>query len=190
MVKSSTTPSYSAVGNVISYHFLVTNTGNVSLTNVTVTDVPAAPAGALTTGPSCPATPATSPLAPGASETCTGTYTITQADLDNGSVTDSATATGTPPPGTPGSNPVSPPSTASVPAVVTPGLDGGQVLDDALVLGGRRRHQLQLPGHQHRQRLPDQRDGDRRPGGTGRHPHHGAELPGDAGDQPARPGRK
>ena len=36
-------------------------------------------------------------LAPGASETCTGSYTVTQADVDTGSVTNSATASGTNP---------------------------------------------------------------------------------------------
>jgi large repetitive protein len=41
---------------------------------------------------SCPSPP----LAPGASETCTGTYTVTQADVDAGSVTDTATAQATP----------------------------------------------------------------------------------------------
>ncbi len=78
---------------------------------MTVNDVPAAPAGPLTTGPSCPPTPATSPLRPGATETCTGTYTITQADLDNGSVTDSATVTADPPAGP---HPVSAPSSVTI----------------------------------------------------------------------------
>ena len=38
VVKSSTTANYSAVGNTISYAFAVTNTGNTTLTNVSVTD--------------------------------------------------------------------------------------------------------------------------------------------------------
>lgn len=36
-------------------------------------------------------------LAPGASESCTGTYTVTQEDVDNGSLTNTATATATNP---------------------------------------------------------------------------------------------
>ena len=36
-------------------------------------------------------------LAPEASETCTGSYTVTQTDVDTGSVTNSATASGTNP---------------------------------------------------------------------------------------------
>jgi len=40
-------------------------------------------------------------LAPGAWETCTATYTVTQADIDNGSVNDSATVSGVPPSGPP-----------------------------------------------------------------------------------------
>ena len=107
----ATTASPSAVtqaGQVITYSFLVTNTGNVTLTSVAVTSTQTAPAGPLTSAPTC--TSAT--LAAGAKETCTATYTVTQADIDNGSVNDSATVSGDPPSGSPVT---SPSSTASVP---------------------------------------------------------------------------
>ncbi|MEX2557216.1 MAG: choice-of-anchor P family protein [Actinomycetota bacterium] len=73
-------------GDVISYTFVVTNTGNVTLTGITVTD-PKVGLSAI----SCPATA----LAPGASMTCTATYTITQSDIDAGSVTNTGTADST-----------------------------------------------------------------------------------------------
>src|SRR5262249_30313477 len=44
---------------------------------------------------SCPS----SSLAPGASETCTATYTTGQGDVDKGSITNTGTASGTPPTG-------------------------------------------------------------------------------------------
>jgi LPXTG-motif cell wall-anchored protein/uncharacterized repeat protein (TIGR01451 family) len=80
------------VGDTITYAFTVTNTGGVTLTNVTVEDTVG---GVTITGTAIPS------LAPGASNstTYTGTYTITQGDIDNGSFTNTATATGTPPTG-------------------------------------------------------------------------------------------
>jgi uncharacterized repeat protein (TIGR01451 family) len=108
IVKTATPANVSRVGDVISYSFLVTNTGNVTLSNIRVTDTQAAPAGPPTSGPTCPQ-PA---LAPGTSETCTGTYTVTQADVNNGKVNDTAVASGLPPGST---TPVtSPPAPASV----------------------------------------------------------------------------
>ncbi|TFV91845.1 DUF11 domain-containing protein, partial [Algoriphagus kandeliae] len=84
--KSASQPDYDTVGEVITYTFKVTNTGNVTLTNVTVDDqLPElsaiTPASVLS-------------LAPGQSVDFTATYEITQADLDNGSVINEATASG------------------------------------------------------------------------------------------------
>jgi hypothetical protein len=78
-------------GDTISYTFLVTNTGNVEATNITVNDPKLA-------GISCPEPD----LAPGASETCVATtpYTVTAADDAAGDVTNTATATGGDPGGT------------------------------------------------------------------------------------------
>ncbi len=81
LVKTPTPTTYSTVGAVISYSYHVTNTGNVTLAGpVTVTDDHATV--------TCPA----GGLAPGASMTCSATYTIKQADIDAGSVTNTATA--------------------------------------------------------------------------------------------------
>jgi len=102
------TPSpdtYSEVGDVISYSFLVTNTGDVNINSLSVADDNA-------TDESCPLTT----LAPTQSTTCTASYTILQADLDAGSVSNTATASGTPEQGS-----LAPPSdTATVTAVVIP----------------------------------------------------------------------
>ena len=84
--KTSVDTSYSAVGDVLDYSFKVTNSGNVTLTGpFTVADNKA-------TDESCPATAS---LAPGAFITCTASYTVTQADLDAGSVINTATGSGT-----------------------------------------------------------------------------------------------
>ena len=77
-----------SLGDTLTYTFNVTNDGNVNLTSVDVTD-PMTGLSALSCG-------ATS-LAPNASMTCTATYTVTQADVDAGSIYNTATATGTPP---------------------------------------------------------------------------------------------
>jgi uncharacterized repeat protein (TIGR01451 family) len=71
------------VGDDITYSFTVENTGNVSLTNVTVTD----PTATVSGGPIT--------LAVGASDNSsfTASYEITQADIDAGGVTNTATAT-------------------------------------------------------------------------------------------------
>ncbi len=92
IVKSASVASYSSSGTVITYSYKVTNTGNVTLNPVTVTD-PMKGLSAVT----CPDTS----LAPAATETCTATYTTTQADVNAGSISNTGTATGTPPSGPP-----------------------------------------------------------------------------------------
>src|SRR5690554_2311859 len=79
----------SDVGETITYTFTVTNEGNVSLSNVTVTD----PLIAVITGPTGD-TNNDGILDVTETWVYTGTYTITQADIDAGQVTNQATATG------------------------------------------------------------------------------------------------
>ncbi len=83
--------TFADVGETITYSFTVANEGNVSLTGVTVTDPLVTVAG----GPI--------DLAVGGSDntTFTGSYILTQADIDAGGVTNQATATGTDPNGDP-----------------------------------------------------------------------------------------
>jgi uncharacterized repeat protein (TIGR01451 family) len=79
-------------GETITYAFTVTNTGNVTLTNVIITD----PLVTVSGGP-------LATLAPGVVDatTFTATYALTQADIDAGTFTNIATVTGTPPTGAP-----------------------------------------------------------------------------------------
>ncbi|MBO9523210.1 MAG: DUF11 domain-containing protein [Nocardioidaceae bacterium] len=81
-------------GDTISFTFSVQNTGNVTLDPVTVADPLLAGQGITIT---CPA----GPLAPTATRTCTASapYTLTQADIDSGDVSNTATASGTTPSG-------------------------------------------------------------------------------------------
>jgi uncharacterized repeat protein (TIGR01451 family) len=103
VVKTADVPAVSAVGQTVLYTFAVTNTGSVTLHNIDVSDAQAAPSLDSSLGPiTCTSgTNGSITLAPGASDTCSAPYTVTQADLSNGSVTDTATATGYPPCGPP-----------------------------------------------------------------------------------------
>ena len=78
-VKSSTATTFGTPGAVLPYEVLVTNTGNVVLTGITITD-------ARTPNETCPATT----LAPGDAMSCTASYAVTQADIDTGSVANTA----------------------------------------------------------------------------------------------------
>jgi large repetitive protein len=75
---SSYNPYYASVGDIITYTYILTNNGTTDVSGpYTVADTKAA-------GFNCGG--AASPLAPGASTQCTGTYAVTQADLDNETV--------------------------------------------------------------------------------------------------------
>ena len=76
--KVATESGFDSVGDVIHYTITATNTGNVTLHDVVVTDAQ------VSTLDCTPATPVAD-LAPGASITCTASHTIVQADLDAGS---------------------------------------------------------------------------------------------------------
>ncbi len=97
-------------GDTITYAFSVENTGNVTITDIVVTD------------PLLPALSCTIPsLAPAATDSCTATnnvYTLTQADIDNGSRLNTATATGD----DPDSNPVTDADTQIVALVQSPAI--------------------------------------------------------------------
>lgn len=104
-VTSDTDPDkvYSKVGDVITYSFVATNTTpkaatnttlNTNLTNVRITEDAFSGVGDMTTLSCTPAQGST--LASGATMTCTATYVVQQADLDNAPLTNVARATGTP----------------------------------------------------------------------------------------------
>ncbi|MGC1427743.1 MAG: hypothetical protein WA822_04080, partial [Albidovulum sp.] len=108
------------------YTFTVLNTGNVALTNLTISDSIASVAGTLAS------------LAPGASDTATftGSYTITQTDIDNGGVENTATVSATAPGGVAGavqdvSDTGAGSETTNDPDLGEPGDANGTVDDDA-----------------------------------------------------------
>lgn len=88
ITKTATPRTYDKHGQTITYTYLVTNTGNQTLHNVTVTDN-------RITGLTC-TPPQGSALAPGAVMRCTATHVTSQADVDRGSIPNEATATGRP----------------------------------------------------------------------------------------------
>ena len=100
----------------------ITNSGNVPVTEVAVTDTEFTGSGSLS-AVSCPA--GANLLVPGAAVTCTATYrAAVQADLDAGSVTNSATASGKDPSGAPVT---SPQATARIVSKTGPTADPGHL---------------------------------------------------------------
>jgi uncharacterized repeat protein (TIGR01451 family) len=87
LTKTATQSSYDGSGQEIDYTYTLTNTGNVTLVGpFSVSD---------DKGPvDCGTTTSSTILAPGKSITCTAKYITKQSDVDAGSVTNKATATG------------------------------------------------------------------------------------------------
>lgn len=89
LAKDVSTSTYSTVGQSLDYTITATNSGNVTLTNVAITD------------PTLGALTCTQPvtLAPAATLSCTASHLVTQTDLDSGSYANTASVSGTPPVG-------------------------------------------------------------------------------------------
>lgn len=123
-IEQSNVANPTVVGDTIRYKFTVTNTGNTTLRNVAVTDplpgIAPDPANAFAIGA----------LAPGASETVYADYAVTLADIDNGKVENTATASGV---HGPSNTPItSDPDTASETLNRNPGLSLTKVLSGTI----------------------------------------------------------
>ena len=81
---ASSIPDVDAAGATITYSYTVTNTGNVTLSNISLSDDTVNQRISLEE----------TTLAPGRSTSVKATYTVTQADMDAGHITNTATAKG------------------------------------------------------------------------------------------------
>src|SRR5207249_3533824 len=85
LVESANPTTYSAVGHTITYTYKTTSNGNTTLPG---------PSSAADDKQGTINPCGSGPLAPGASTSCTSTHTITQADIDAGSIVNTASASG------------------------------------------------------------------------------------------------
>ncbi|WTM64129.1 hypothetical protein U2H20_09160 [Humidisolicoccus flavus] len=88
-----------APGQLVTYEFVLTNLGNVTLTSVTLEDELLGGEVEIDWSTSSDASTPDGTLAPGETVTATATYALTQSDIDAGSVNNMAFASGTPPAG-------------------------------------------------------------------------------------------
>lgn len=137
LVKSAT-PTDLVRDQEVTYSFVVTNTGNVTLRDVAVVETGFTGTGTIS-AITCPAAAAS--VAPGAQVVCAATYTITQEDMDAGTLENTARAEGTA-----GTDPVlSDTSSVRLPfdqepaltLVKTADVDGYAAVDDAIGYGFR-----------------------------------------------------
>lgn len=90
LLKTASTESVSTAGDVVHYTFRVTNSGNITLSDIAINDFAFTGAGQLT-DIICPA----ADLSPGNAVECTSSYEVMQADLGAASISNSATASTT-----------------------------------------------------------------------------------------------
>lgn len=121
-------PAVFLPGNALTYRFVVTNTGNVTLSSLALTEVAFSGHGAPELD--CASVDGRS-LAPGESASCTGSYAVDQTDIDSGAavIINTAEATAVDPQGAP-----VPASTSTSSAVLAPvsalGLSKAGTVDD------------------------------------------------------------
>jgi uncharacterized repeat protein (TIGR01451 family) len=92
MTKTANPSVVSGAGEIVTYSFMMENTGNVTLTDVAPEEVDFTGTGTLAPF-ECP--PEGASVSPGQQITCTTTYEVTQADIDSGEISNVAVATGT-----------------------------------------------------------------------------------------------
>ena len=92
LTKTATPDMVDAAGTQVTYKLVAHNNGNTTLTGVHVAEGAFSGTGTLP-ALSCDSNGAT--LAPGGDITCTATYTVTQADMDAGEITNAASVTAT-----------------------------------------------------------------------------------------------
>ncbi|WP_344929401.1 DUF7507 domain-containing protein, partial [Aquimarina addita] len=127
-ITGGTDATVADAGDVVTYTYTVTNTGNTTLTSVGVSETTFSGTGGAPT-PGFISNSGVSPagtLVPGEIATFRATYTITQADIDAGGIENSATGTGTPPNiiGLPAATSITDVSDAGDDTLNEPGLDG------------------------------------------------------------------
>ena len=94
LTKTANPTTVTAAGDMITYTFHVTNTGNVPIDSIAIQEGSFSGTGSLS-----PITCNATALAPAAATDCTATYQATQADIDAGRITNDAAATGDDPGG-------------------------------------------------------------------------------------------
>ena len=142
LIKTASPSTYDAANQTISYSYKLTNTGNVTLVG------PFSVADDKTTV-TC-TQPADGALSPGEEMTCQANYVITQADLDDGSVTNTAKAKGS----FGGQDVFSNEDSKTVNADPEAGAVAGQERQPDHVRHLEPEHRLQLRAEEHRQRDP------------------------------------